>query len=281
MQPLKIIMNSLRNLGADFLAQLPQIVFGLIILLVTWIVAKILDKVFRRVFTRLRLRASLSELFRRLIYITVWVIGLMVAAITVFPTLTPAKILTAIGLGLIAIGFAFKDIFENFLAGMLILLREPFELGDFIESGGLEGFVKEITIRDTHIRQVDGQRVVIPNAQLFKSPVTVRTDLDRRRVTIRCGVAYREDVDTAREIIYKAVKGLETVDTDKDVQIFAQAFGASSIDFEVSWWTGSQPVEIRASRDKVVAALMLSERASYVNGCNWRVDGGSVMTAYG
>ena len=255
MEPLKIIMDSLRNLGADFLAHLPQIVFGLVILLVTWIVAKILDKVFRKVFARLRLRASLSELFRRLIYITVWVAGLMVAAVTVFPTLTPARILTAIGLGSIAIGFAFKDIFENFLAGMLLLLREPFELGDFIESDGLEGFVREITIRDTHIRQVDGQRVVIPNAQLFKNPVTVRTDLDRRRVTIMCGVAYGEDVDQARDVIREAVEGLETVATDRDVQIFAQAFGASSIDFEVTWWTGSQPVEIRASRDKVVAAV--------------------------
>jgi small-conductance mechanosensitive channel len=97
--------------------------------------------------------------------------------------------------------------------------------------------------------------VVIPNAQLFKNPVTVRTDLDRRRVTIRCGVAYGEDVDNARDVIYKAVEGLETVDTDQGIQIFAQAFGASSIDFEVTWWTGSQQVEVRASRDKVVAAV--------------------------
>jgi hypothetical protein len=102
MEPLKIIMDSLRNLGVDFLARLPQIVFALLILLVTWIGAKILDKVFRKVFTRLRLRASLSELFRRLIYIGVWVAGLLAAAVTVFPTLTPAKVLTAIGLGSIA-----------------------------------------------------------------------------------------------------------------------------------------------------------------------------------
>ena len=96
----------------------------------------------------------------------------------IFPGITPAKILTVLGLGSIAIGFAFKDIFENFLAGILILFREPFQIQDFIECEGIEGFVEDITIRDTHIRRVDGQRIVIPNAMLFKNPVYVRTDLD-------------------------------------------------------------------------------------------------------
>ena len=179
----------------------------------------------------------------------------MKAAVIVFPDFTPAKLLTVIGLGSIAIGFAFKDIFENFLAGILILFREPFQIKDFIECEGMEGFVEDINIRDTNIRRVDGQRIVIPNAMLFKNPVKVRTDLDRRRVTVMCGVAYGEDVDEARQVIYEAVDKLDSVDSDKKVQIFAQAFGASSIDFEVTWWTGSSPLEIRQSRDEVVASV--------------------------
>ncbi|WP_312746458.1 mechanosensitive ion channel family protein [Candidatus Nitrospira neomarina] len=173
----------------------------------------------------------------------------------IFPSLTPGKILTGLGLGSIAIGFAFKDIFEIFLAGILILLREPFQLGDVIECEELEGFVEEITIRDTHIRQTDGQRVVLPNSMLFKNPVTVRTDRDLRRVTIICGIAYGEDVDRARQVIQEALDGLESVNRDKAVQIFAQGFGSSSIDFEVTWWTGSLPLDIRKSKDKVVAAV--------------------------
>jgi len=218
-------------------------------------VATLLDKLLRRFSSRLGMRQSLSELFRRVITVVVWLAGILAAAVIVFPTLTPAKVLTAIGLGSIAIGFAFKDIFEKLLAGMLILLREPFKLKDFIECDDLEGFVEEITIRDTHIRRSDGQRVVMPNAMLFKNPVIVRTDLDRRRVTIVCGVAYGGDVDEARKTIYATVAELDTVDKDRDVQIFAQAFGSSSIDFEVTWWTGSQPLEIRKSKGEVVAAV--------------------------
>ena len=174
----------------------------------------------------------------------------------VFPSLTPAKALTALGLGSVAIGFAFKDVFENFLAGILILLREPFALDDFIECSGIEGQVSEITIRDTHIRQTDGQLVVMPNAILFKQPVTVRTSQNLRRAEITVGVAYDEDVDAARDVIYDAVVAVDMVRDDvRDVQVFAKEFGASSVDYQVTWWTGSRPVDIRASRDKVVASI--------------------------
>ncbi|MFZ1747449.1 MAG: mechanosensitive ion channel family protein [Nitrospirales bacterium] len=216
---------------------------------------KIPERILTRIFSRFGIRESLSELLRKLTYIGIWIVGVLIAAIIIFPSLTPGKILTGLGLGSIAIGFAFKDIFENFLAGILILLREPFQLGDVIECEELEGFVEEITIRDTHIRQTDGQRVVIPNSMLFKNPVTVRTDRDLRRVTIMCGIAYGEDVDRARQVIQQALDGLESVNQDKAVQIFAQGFGSSSIDFEVTWWTGSLHLDIRKSKDKVVAAV--------------------------
>jgi small conductance mechanosensitive channel len=254
-EALNIVLNSMRSMGESFLANLPNLAIAVIVVIITWIVTRVLDRVLIRVFHRVRLRESLSELFRKLIYIGVWVLCFLIVAIIIFPDFTPGKLLTVIGLGSIAIGFAFKDIFENFLAGVLILLREPFRLGDLIECEGMEGFVEDINIRDTSIRQVDGQRIVIPNAKLFTNPVTVRTDLDRRRITVICGVGYGEDVDRAREVIRKAVEGLKTVDKNKEVEIFAQAFGASSIDFEVTWWTGSHPLEIRRSRDEVVAAV--------------------------
>ncbi|GJM15097.1 MAG: hypothetical protein DHS20C13_04240 [Thermodesulfobacteriota bacterium] len=255
MDALNIILRSVMKMGESFLSHLPILLIAFVVLLITWLVNKVIYKILRSFLRRLRLRTSIIELLNKLVYITVWFIGLLVAAVIVFPDFTPAKLLTVVGLSSIAIGFAFKDIFENFLAGILILLREPFQLGDFIECEDMEGFVEDINIRDTNIRRVDGQRIVLPNAMLFKNPVKVRTDLERRRITIMCGVAYGEDIDKAREVIYKAVDKLDSVDSDKEVQIFAQAFGASSIDFEVTWWTGSSPLAIRQSRDEVVASV--------------------------
>lgn len=252
---LEIVTNSTLKLGENALEYLPTLVIAVVVLIIISIISRIINKGFSKFSDKVNLRDSLSELFNKIINITIWILGILIVATILFPDFTPSKILTVVGLSSIAVGFAFKDVFENFLAGILILLREPFQLGDFIECQDLEGFVEEITVRDTNLRRTDGQRIVVPNAILFKNPVHVRTDNNERRITVMCGVAYGEDVDQCRDIIKKTVEGLNTVNKNKEVQIFAQAFGASSVDFEVTWWTGSSPLEIRKSRDEVVAAV--------------------------
>ncbi|MEL6563897.1 MAG: mechanosensitive ion channel family protein [Pseudomonadota bacterium] len=238
------------------IAALPRLGIAILVILVTALLVWAIKAIITRLGRRAGLRRNLIDVLRLLTGVVVWLAGILVALTVVFPTITPGRALTTLGLGSVAIGFAFKDTFENFLAGLLILLREPFQIGDHVECDGAEGKVEAITIRDTHIRQTDGQLVVVPNAQLFHNAVTVRTDKAYRRTAIMVGVAYGEDVDAARDVIAEATRAVDMVRDDvRDIQVFAKSFGASSIDFEVTWWTGSEPVDIRASRDKVVAAI--------------------------
>ncbi|MFC3227906.1 mechanosensitive ion channel family protein [Marinibaculum pumilum] len=240
----------------DLLAASPRILGALAVVALTGLIAWGARRLIERAGGGLRFRTALVEVAGMLAAALIWVLGLLVAATIAFPSVTPADVLTALGLGSIAIGFAFKDIFENFFAGILILLREPFKLGDHVECQEIEGAVERISVRDTHVRQTDGQLVVVPNAKLFQNPVRVRTNLTFRRVKIICGVAYGEDADRARDVIHDAVIAVDSVRDDiRDVQVFAHGFGASSIDFEIAWWTGSRPVDIRASRDEVVRAV--------------------------
>ena len=240
----------------DLLAASPRILGALAVVALTGVIAWAARRLIERAGSGLRFRTALVEVAGMLAAALAWVLGLLVAATIAFPSVTPADVLTALGLGSIAIGFAFKDIFENFFAGILILLREPFKLGDHVECQEIEGAVERISVRDTHVRQTDGQLVVVPNAKLFQNPVRVRTNLTFRRVKIICGIAYGEDADRARDVIHDAVIAVDSVRDDiRDVQVFAHDFGASSVDFEVAWWTGSRPVDIRASRDEVVRAV--------------------------
>ncbi|QBF33382.1 mechanosensitive ion channel family protein [Thalassococcus sp. S3] len=238
------------------LAALPRLGFAVTLILVAALLIWALRVFTGRIARRAGLRRNLTDVILLLISVLGWSIVALMAITIIFPTVTPSNALTTLGLGSVAIGFAFKDTFENFLAGILILVREPFEIGDHIHCENVEGQVEQITIRDTHIRQTDGQLVVVPNAHLFHNPVQVRTNRDFRRTSIICGVAYGEDVDQARRVIADAVRHVDSVRDDvRDIQVFAKAFGASSIDFEITWWTGSQPVDIRSSRDQVVAAV--------------------------
>ncbi len=250
-----LLVSSLHDMFRGFVQHLPNLLIALIVLGMTWAFAWVAQKAYWRLIGKRRLRRSLKDLFAKIISIAIWCLGLLAASVVVFPSVKPESILAGLGLSSIAIGFAFKDVVENFFAGFLILIREPLEIGDFIKCDNVEGKVESITIRDTLIRQTDGQRVIVPNAMLFKNPVWIRTDQEKRRMSIICGVAYDVDLDQARSVIGKSLDDLDSVDGDREIQIYAHEFGSSSIDFEVTWWTGSKPGEVRKSKDEVVRSI--------------------------
>ena len=256
-EPVGILRRQVTQIAEGVIATGPAILVAMIVLVITglvvWGVHRGLERVLRN---RRRIRQSLKRLLVNLAGILVWFFGIMVAAIILFPGLTPSSLVAGLGLGTVAIGFAFKDVFENFLAGIIILFRTKMRIGDHIECEGLEGAIEDILVRETHIRRTDGQLVIVPNAMLFKNPLRIVTDLDERRTTIIVGIAYGEDVDEGRAVIQRAVESCDSVIRPRrPVQIFAREFNSSSIDFEVTWWTGSKPVDERRSRDEVVAAV--------------------------
>jgi len=232
MEPVTILIQQLRDMARDLIALLPQFLIALLVLAITYLVAIGVRALIQRLLCKTKLRRSLQNLFLLLASLGVWVLGMMLAAMIAFPNLTPTKMLAGLGIGSVAIGFAFRDIFENFLAGIIILLRRDMRIGDYIECQGLEGQVEDILVRETHIRQTDGQLVLAPNSMLFKNPLTIRTDQAIRRLTVICGIAYHEDIDHAREVISAALDNCASVLQDeKPAQIFAQAFADSSINF--------------------------------------------------
>lgn len=239
----------------SFVDHVPMLIASLVVIIATYFVNKLVAKVLVHALNRIKMRYSLIEVFKKLLSVTFWIAGILIASVIVVPSLTFADLFTAVGLGTVAIGFAFKDIFENFLAGILILVRDTFLIDDYIEGEGYEGRVEQITIRDTHIRRSDGERVVVPNAHLFKNPVTVVTDLELRRTTIICGISYNHDVNEVAQIIKQTVEKVETVSNDRPIEIFANKLSESSIDYEVTWWTKPAPRHIRNSRHQVIAAI--------------------------
>ena len=254
-KPLAIVTSQINTLARHAIALLPNLVAAIVFLLITWLIAYLIGRSLRSLLRRSKMRASLAEAMEKLARILVWAFGILLAATVVFPGLTPTKLLAGLGIGSIAVGLAFKDIFENFLAGFLILLRKPMRIGDDIECEGLSGRVEAISIRDTFLRKRSGELVLMPNSYLFKNPVKILTDQPTRRIEIVVGVAYGEDVDAARDVIRGAVETIEKRDKNRGIDVFAREFNSSSIDFLVRWWTDSTPRDEHESRDLAVAAI--------------------------
>ncbi len=152
---------------------LPNIILAVGIFVLFLIVASAAKSIVRRVTQRRGRRQSLGLLLGQIAYIAMTVFGFLVAISAVAPSFHASDLISMLGIGSVAIGFAFQNILQNFLAGILLLLQEPFELGDWIAVTGLEGKVDDIQTRATIIITADGKRVVIPNAVLFTNPVVV------------------------------------------------------------------------------------------------------------
>lgn len=250
-----ILQDELEAMGKAFVQALPSLIIALVVLFATWVVARIAVSAVSRLTGRTNLRDDLKQLIDTLIRLVVWIFGVLIALTVAIPSFTPAGAFASLGVGALAIGFAFQDIFENFLAGVLIMLREKMNIGDTIECEGLLGKVEKITLRETHIRQFSGELTVVPNSMLFKNPVEIYTDQPLRRFDIVVGVSYDTDLSKAQPVIQSAVESIEAVDKDKGVVVFAQEFNSSSVDFLVQWWTNTVDQDLRQTKSEIVFAV--------------------------
>jgi small-conductance mechanosensitive channel len=249
------LLEELNSIWIGFVQSIPQIVLSILLVLVTWLVAALVSRGVHKAALRAHARRALADLFQTLSSIAIWIVGLLIAAMVLFPSVTPAQAISALGIGGIAVGLAFRDTFENFLAGIFILARQPMRKGDHIEVNDVSGDIEEVTIRDTYIRQKSNELVIVPNSILFKNPVEVETDRPQRRYDIVVGVAYGEDARAALDVIKQAAEGADEIDKDKGVEVYAREFNSSSLDFTVRWWAGSAPVDKHKSRSAVVLAI--------------------------
>lgn len=238
-----------------FIALLPNIVLALIVFTGFFLAGKMVRRLVRGFAERRERHRNLELVLGRLAQWLVIFLGLLVATAIVFPTFSPGDLITLLGVGGVAIGFAFKDIFQNFLAGILILLTEPFRVGDQIIVGSFEGTVEEIQTRATFIKTYDGRRVVIPNADLFTDKVLVNTAFGHRRTQYDVGIGYGDDIARAKQLMLEAMRSVRGVLHDPAPDVLTMELAESTIDLRARWWTESPRADVLEVQDRVLTAI--------------------------
>lgn len=247
--------NTIVEMINGFWAQLPIIAVGVIVFLIFLGLASIARKVIRTVATKTQLDAMLSSLLARIGYFVVVVFGLFVAIVVIFPGVSPGDLFAGLGIGSVALGFAFKDVLQNLFAGFLILLYRPFHIGDQIKINDFEGTVEEITIRATKIKTHDGERVVIPNSDLYMNAVLVKTAFPSRRTKIIVGIGYGDSIEEARSTIKDVLKNTEGVLHEPAYDVNVVELADNSVNLRVLFWTDSVQSSVRKTSDRVVTGI--------------------------
>ena len=262
-EELEDIRDTATSLYDTLVAALPRLGVAVGIVLAGVLLGRGARWLLRRRFTRTR-SPSFAEVMSRVAGVMVVVLAVLVALTVTFPSVQPVDVLASLGFFSIAIGFAFQDILENSLAGILLLFRQPFRGGDQIDLDGQRGTVEGITIRETRIRTFDGELLIVPNAEVYKNRLLVQTAYPEKRWTFVVGVSYEDDLDTARTAAIDAVTSVREVLTTPPPLALVVELGPSTVNIEVQFWTGSRQGDGLQARDRVIDAVKTAMDANHV-----------------
>ena len=255
-----VVREALAELVGDLVVRLPLVVLAFVVLILllvgTWLIVGVVRRGMTRAEVDFSVHRLVSNLLRLLLIAIAALVALSIAGVEIGAVLA--------GLGLIGLGLALalQNILENFIAGVLILVRKPFHRGELVNTNDVEGFVEDIDLRATTIRTYDGTLTLIPNADVFTQPLTNLTRRGTRRGTVAIGVDYRDDHEAAREVLLIAVHRIDEVLDDPAPAVLLRELGDSSVDFEVRFWINVDESILPFVEDRILRACKTAIEAA-------------------
>ena len=215
----------------------PKLMAAILIILITWLLARLIRRITERKLKRQMEDPLLASFLSTLIRFTVFVIGLLIALKIVGFGGVTASILAGAGISAFIIGFALRDIGENFLAGILMAFKRPFRVGDFVETGTVKGEIVGLNIRDTQVKTSDGKDVYVPNAMIIKNPLINYTIDGYLRFDFVVGLPSNTDYKATMQAIEEAVSKVDgVIKKRRKTTVNITGLSASRVDVTVSFW---------------------------------------------
>lgn len=230
------ISRSIRELLERTSARLPYLIAAILVLLIFWLLTKAFRASFERATRRSKMDSQLRLLASRLISVSMTITGLLTAISVVVDSFSFGQVIAGLGFSSFIVGFATKDILNNFLSGVLILWQRPFRLGDHLFVGSNQGMVENIGFRATSLRKDDGEIILIPNGEMYSSALTIRGAGKRRRMSLKITVGYDQDVELAKEISLAAARGTSGVLSSPEANVYLTEFTVNGAVITIQFW---------------------------------------------
>ncbi|VEP13060.1 Small-conductance mechanosensitive ion channel [Hyella patelloides LEGE 07179] len=264
-QVLETVTNSLQELLGTAIKAIPSLLTALCILFLTRYMAQFMQKIAEAAGRKTLKSTSLQILLKKTTQVGVWTTGILLACVFAFENFSIGDIIATLGIGSVAIGFAFQDIFKNFLAGVILLIEEPFRIGDEIIVDSFQGKVEHISIRTTQIKTYEGEKVLIPNSAVFTYAVKVLTAYSYRRTDLAVGLDYNTSLPEAKHLLLEAITQVEGVVAEPTPIIDVVNFSDSAIDFKIRYWTLPEQKEVNQIKTTAIIAIKKACDAAAIN----------------
>jgi small-conductance mechanosensitive channel len=257
MNTLHILTQQVRTFSHDAVAMLPKLALAVLIAAVFFSIGGRLSGLIAR---RIRCRKGRPEanvliLVEKSLRLLLVGLGIFLALSIVVPSLKFHDLIALLGIGGVAVGFAFRDVLQNFFAGVVLLLTRAFEVGDRIESGAVEGVVEEISIRSTIVKNDSGDRIIIPNGLLMTREITHLLRAEKGKVAVSFYVPAEASLarvlDATKGVLQGMTGGIESGEAKIDFQSMTE----KSLLLKASWRTPENPPGPLGTKEVFVARL--------------------------
>lgn len=249
------VFDSTTQILENFYRQVPYIIMGLLVFLLFLVLAQIVRRILLHIANRTQLDLTLGRMLGRLASGSVIILGLLIMSVFIFPGFRPADLVAGLGVTSVALGFVFRDILQNFFAGIFILWRKPFQVGDQVRSGDFEGTVIEINIRSTRIRTYHDTMAVIPNEDIYAHPLTVMTAYQDRRIHLKVQISYQDSFEEARHRILQVLQNTPGVQHNPEPWIYVGSLSPSWMEFDIYFWTQPLQPNVLKVSDQVLTRI--------------------------
>lgn len=249
-----LMLSAFEGLLAQLISNAPQFLVAIAMLVAALLLSKVAERWARRSLRRRIADPETRRFLRRTVRYTVLVLGLL-AALDQVPGVHITSFLAGLGIVGFTIGFALQDIARNFIAGLLLLLRQPFAVGDAVEIAGRGGIVMDITMRDTVIKSWDGVMEIIPNLDVYSNPIVNHSQLPIRRRTVMLGLGYGQDMARAKQIILDVIQNIDGVLDDPAPEVLTERLGDAAMDVAARFWVNQKTHSPFAVHSNVVDAI--------------------------
>ncbi len=232
----EILLKKLTLWLEDGVSMLPNIVIAILVTCIFFIIGRMSHRVVRHGFERVSANRTISSLVSGTVQIMVCGLGIFMALGVLNLDKAVASLLAGVGVLGLAIGFAFQEIASNFISGIFIAITNPFQLGDVVEVKGTNGTVDTINLRTTTLMTDDGQKVDIPNKDMFTSQLKNYTSYGKQRLTVSFNICYKADLNKARDIAIAAMKTLNQSFPSPKSDVFYSSCSDLGAKLTVYYW---------------------------------------------
>jgi small-conductance mechanosensitive channel len=253
------ILAGLQGQGRNVMRAVPLVLFGLVVLLISWMVARLIAAATREALRRRQWSPLLISVGARAVGLIILLVGLYVIFQVAGLTSVALTVLGGTGLLGLILGIAFQDITENFLASIFLSVQTPFEAGDLVDIDGIMGFVQRLTTRATVLMTQDGNHVQIPNSTVYKSNIHNYSSNPNRREDFIVGISYGDSVANAQEIALRVLEGHPAILDEPEPWVLVESLGSATVDLRIYFWLDGS----RYSWQKVKSSVIRLVKRAY------------------